>query len=94
MKLVTLLMSIPIIITWGIIALEFFLFFSNRGSREKLFKIRKWLGRLRWTINLIAVIVICYFELYEIAEFIAMIMLWCAINDVAFILFQKFISKK
>lgn len=94
MKLVTLLMPIPIIITWGIITLEFFLFFSNRESREKLFKIRKCLGRVRWTINLIAVIVISYLGLYEIARFIAMLMLWCAINDVAFILFQKFISKK
>ena len=94
MELVTLLMSIPIIITWGIIALEFFLFFSNRSSREKLFKIRKWLGRLRWIINLITIIVICYLGIFEIAGFIAMLMLWCAINDVAFILFQKLISKK
>lgn len=94
MELVTLLISIPIIITWGIIALEFFLFFGNRKSRDKLFKIRNWLGRLRWVINLITIIVICYLGIFEIARFIAMLMLWCAISDVAFILFQKFISKK
>ena len=95
MELVTLLMRIPIIITCIMAFLIFFVLFSNKISIEKFFKIRKKLCIARWIANLIAILGILYFELYEIALFMGSMMLYCAIMDVIFNGFlEKIISNK
>jgi len=90
----SLLIKIPTIITYGMIALEFYALFSKRFPMENFFKIRKWFAVIRYVINFIAVIIICYFKFYDIALIVAIIMFSCVINDILFYIIEKCISKK
>ena len=95
MELITLLIQIPTIITIIMAALNFFVLLSNRISIEKFFKIRKKLCIARWIANLIAVLGIFYFKLYDVALFMAGMMFYCAIMDIIFNVFlEKIISNK
>ena len=90
----SLLIRVPTIITYGIIALEFYALFSKRFPMENFFKIRKWFALTRYVMNFIAIIIICYFKFYDVALFISIIMFSCVINDILFYIIEKFISEK
>ena len=91
MELITLLIRIPTIITWIMAATNFFILFSNKISVEKFYKIRKYLCIIRWIANLIAVLGIFYFKIYEVAMAMAGLMLYCAIEDIIYLKFIKLI---
>ena len=96
-ELLTLLIRIPTVITWGITALELYIASfpnSKRISVKKFFKIRRYLGIARWVINLTAIVLAIYLKVPAIAGMIAVLMLWCAIMDVIFYIMEKNINKK
>ena len=95
MRLITLianlLISLPCALTFFMAIFEFYTIFSNRVTKEDFFRIRKKLAKIRWILNIIAIVGIFLLKLYLIAIICAVIMLNIGIIDIVFYFLEKMI---